>query len=34
MIAKAHEVTLEDSRQLSTMFVIALDRHTGQVNAF
>jgi hypothetical protein len=32
MIAKVPEVILED--RLSTMFVIALDSHTGYVNAF
>jgi len=32
MIAKVREVILED--RLSTMFVIALDCHTGHVNAF
>ena len=32
MIAKVREVILED--RLSMMFVIALDCHTGHVNAF
>ena len=32
MIAKVHEVILED--RLSKMFVIALNCHTGRVNAF
>jgi len=32
MIAKVREVILED--RLSTMFVIALDCHTGHVSAF
>jgi len=32
MIAKVREVILED--RLSTMFVVALDCHTGHVNTF
>ena len=32
MIAKLHEIILED--KLSTLFVIALDCHTGHINTF